>query len=176
MMKLRSLKKVRSMVFTLCITSMVAQPTFSIRADETVYENPVSVGSVKELEEEVVEVEGIQISDSDFEWLIRVVAAESLSEGYEGQRMVAGVIIGRMLEDKGDFRQQDTIEKVVKAKGQFSSVWDGGIERHKPTEETIQACKDELLNPQYTYLRFFRTGHYGYGTPAFKYKNHYFSK
>lgn len=135
------------------------------------------IGTPREYTVEVKEkTNKINISDEDYEWLLRVVAAESLNQGYTGQRMVAGVIIGRMLDTTGDFRNQKTIKEVVTAKHQFACVTDGGIYRHSPNEETIQACNDELEDPQYTYLKFFRTGHYGYGTPVMKYKDHYFSK
>lgn len=145
--------------------------------EENIVDLPPIVGTPRVLQVEEKEVsKRISISDSDYEWLLKVVAAESLNQGYTGQRMVAGVIIGRMLDTTGDFRNQNTIEEVVTAKHQFACVTDGGIYRHHPNEETIKACNDELEDPQYTYLRFFRTGHYGYGQPVMKYKDHYFSK
>lgn len=101
------------------------------------------------------------------------VMAEAGNQGFDGMRLVADVLLNRL--ESPDF--PNTIEDVILQKNQFSSYSDGGMERwNVPSEECYQACKMELENRWHPELLYFRTGRYSeYGTPAFKFGDHYFS-
>lgn len=120
---------------------------------------------------EVVERETIQ--GEERELLARCVMAEAGNQGILGQRYVVAVILNRV--ESPDY--PNTITEVITQRGQFSSYWDGGMDRHTPTEDTYTAIDQEYLERSDREIMFFRTQRYSdYGTPAFKYKDHYFSK
>ena len=104
--------------------------------------------------------------------LANCVEAEAGNQDDLGKRYVCDVILNRI--DDPDF--PDTITDVISQKYQFTSFWDGGMDRWKPTEDTIEICREELESRQYTGLIYFTAGNYNpYGTPAFKHGDHYFS-
>lgn len=107
------------------------------------------------------------------ELLAICVQAEAGNQSLMGRRMVADVILNRV--DDPDF--PDTIEGVITQRYQFSSYWDGGMERNcVPDETTIKAVQLELKQRSYPGLLYFRTGRYSsYGTPWKKVGAHYFS-
>lgn len=113
-----------------------------------------------------------QISDSELYFFANCVQAEAGNQDETGKRLVADVILNRV--DDPDF--PDTITEVITQRGQFSSYRDGGMDRWKPTDETIEICREELKSRQYTALIYFTAYRYSsYGTPAFKHGAHYFS-
>lgn len=101
------------------------------------------------------------------------VQAEAGNQPLIGRRMVADVILNRV--DDPDW--PDTIEGVITQKNQFTSYWDGGMERvYEPDELTIKAVQMELKKRSWQRLYYFRTGRYSsYGTPWKKVGDHYFS-
>ena len=107
------------------------------------------------------------------ELLAICVQAEAGNQSLTGRRMVADVILNRV--DDPDF--PDTIEGVITQRYQFSSYWDGGMDRvYEPDELTIRAVQMELEHRSYPGLIYFRTGRYSkYGTPWRKVGDHYFS-
>lgn len=103
--------------------------------------------------------------------LAKTVSAEANTEGYQGQRLVCSVILNRV--ESIDF--PNTIESVISQDNQFAT-YPTMIENSTPSSEVWQAVNDELAERTNTHLLYFRTNHYhGFGTPALKYKNHYFS-
>lgn len=101
------------------------------------------------------------------------VMAEAGNQGVDGMRMVCDVILNRV--DDTDF--PDNIHDVISQPFHFSSYWDGGTQRWcTPSEECYKAVQMELENVSYPGLFYFQTGNYSqYGTPAFKFGEHYFS-
>lgn len=101
------------------------------------------------------------------------VQAEAGNQSLTGRRMVADVILNRV--DDPDF--PDTIEGVITQRNQFTSYWDGGMDRvYEPDKLTIRAVQMELEHRSYPGLIYFRTGRYSrYGTPWRKVGDHYFS-
>lgn len=154
----------------LAVSQGVCKPILRIDESEGVkITNEIIKGSERVVEVDTVEVDAM--SEEDFNLLCRVVAGESLNQGYTGQRLVCAVILNRIDSDK--FKGQ-TVKEIVYEKGQFQSVWDGGINRLAPNEETIQACKDEIRDRKYKKYLWFRTGR-GHKAGAYKYKDHYFN-
>lgn len=119
------------------------------------------------IDEEIIDDE---ISEN-FDLLCDVVFAESGNQGDKGMRLVADVIINRM-------RKGDTLHSVLTAKNQFSCVSDGGAKKWRghEKEKVRKLVQQELANTSNTDVMYFRTGRYSdYGTPLFKYRDHYFS-
>ena len=111
----------------------------------------------------------------DLELLAICVEAEAGNQGLEGKRLVADVILNRVDDDTGTWG--DTIREVITEPGQFSSYWDGGMEKiQEASEETYRAVQMETAERGYPGIYYFREGTWSeYGTPWKKVGNHYFS-
>lgn len=103
------------------------------------------------------------------------VEAEAGNQGLEGKRLVVDVILNRVDDDSGEW--PDTIQEVIGQLNQFSSYWDGGMERViEPSEETFEAVRMELEERSYPGIYYFREGTWSeYGTPWRQVGDHYFS-
>lgn len=107
------------------------------------------------------------------ELLAICVQAEAGNQPLNGRRMVVDVILNRV--DDPDW--PDTIEGVITQRNQFTSYWDGGMEKvYEPDELTIKAVQMELKQRGWPGLYYFTAGGYGkHGTPWKKVGDHYFS-
>lgn len=114
-----------------------------------------------------------EISEN-FDSMCDVVYAEAGNQGDKGMRLVADVIINRMRNGEAF---DDTLHGVLYAAGQFSCINDGGAVKWKGHEkdEVRKICQEELEQVTDPNVYYFRTGHYGYGKPLYKYRDHYFS-
>lgn len=122
----------------------------------------------KSAEDELAE----ELYCDSLELLAICVQAEAGNQPMTGRRMVADVILNRV--DDPDW--PDTIEGVITQRYQFSSYWDGGMNRvYEPDELTIKAVQMELKQRSWPGLYYFTAGGYGkYGTPWKKVGDHYF--
>lgn len=109
----------------------------------------------------------------NLEELAVCVEAEAGNQSLEGRRMVVAVILNRV----DDFEFPNTVNGVIEQRGHFTSFWDGGMARVKePSALSIKAVQLEVKERKYRTILFFRGGHYSkYGTPAWKFEDHYFS-
>lgn len=100
------------------------------------------------------------------------VEAEAGNQDLEGKRLVVDVILNRV--DDKDW--PNTIKEVIEEPIQFSSFWDGGMEKvYEPSEETFKSVRMELEERSYPGIYYFTAGGYGeYGTPWRKVGDHYF--
>lgn len=103
------------------------------------------------------------------------VEAEAGNQGLEGKRLVADVILNRADDHSGTWA--DTIEEVITQPGQFSSYWDGGMNRvTEISEETYQAVGMETAERGYPGIYYFREGDWPkYGRRWKKVGDHYFA-
>lgn len=109
---------------------------------------------------------------TSLELFARCVEAEAGNQGLLGKRIVASVILNRV--DDEDW--PDTIVEVITKPYEFTTWWDGSIERAEPTEETYEAIRMEMEERSYPELFYFcSTGYSEYGTPWKKVGGHYFS-
>ena len=143
---------------------------------ETAFENIGFYDSFEpelvEEEPEVAEVEEELASDYEIELLALVTMAEAEGESDEGKRLVIDTILNRV--DSGYF--PDTIEEVVYQSGQFSSMWNGRVDRCYVDDYICELVREELKVRQDYDVMFFTAGGYGYyGTPMYSVGNHYFS-
>jgi len=102
---------------------------------------------------ETVQTSAYSVSEQDAYLLACVVSSEAGYESYEGKLAVANIILNRL--NGGAYGS--TIYDVVYAKGQFSVVHNGALDRAMqkgPNAESLQAAKDALGGknnvPQYT--------------------------
>lgn len=106
------------------------------------------------------------------ELLACCVEAEAGNQDLLGKRMVASVILNRV--DDEDW--PDSIVEVITQPYQFTTWWNGAIEKAEPSEETFEAVRLELEERSYPGLFYFcSTGYSEYGTPWGKVGDHYFS-
>ena len=122
----------------------------------------------KSAEDELAE----ELYCDSLELLAICVQAEAGNQPLIGRRMVADVILNRV--DDPDW--PDTIEGVITQRNQFTSYWDGGMDKvREPDELTIKAVQMELNQRSWPGLYYFTAGGYGkYGTPWKKVGDHYF--
>ena len=106
------------------------------------------------------------------ETLAICVEAEAGNQDLYGKRLVVDVILNRVDSE----RFPNDIESVIYQKNQFSTSFDGGMDRVKePSEETYEAVRMELENRTDPDILFFTAGDYNkYCSPAYKYGDHYF--
>ena len=123
--------------------------------------------------EETVDEPIISISNEDIELLALVTMAEAERESEEGKRMVIDTILNRVDSERFD----NTISEVIYAPNQFTSIWNGRVDRCYVADDIYQLVIEELTNRTNYDVLYFTAYQYGaYGTPMFQIGNHYFSK
>ena len=133
---------------------------------ETEYIQPISAIQIVE------EPEAETLPEDDIELLALVTMAEAEDEPEEGKRLVIDTILNRV--DSEDF--PNTVHDVVYQKAQFTSMWNGRVDRCEVREDICQLVREELAERTNSEAVYFRTGHYSkYGTPLFQVGGHYFS-
>lgn len=123
---------------------------------------------------DIAVIEKVEYSD-DIRLLAQLVIAEAEGEPFEGQRMVADVVLNRV--DYIGF--PNDIRSVIYQPGQFSCISDGRFDRCKDlvTEEILEWVYAEQYERLSWLPLYFRTEHYHeFGTPVCHIGNHYFSE
>ncbi len=91
-----------------------------------------------------------QLSDEDYEALLKIVQAEAGNEDEEGKMLVAGVVLNRV----NSTRFPNSVQKVVMQQKdgvyQFSPVANGTYHRVKVTQETVEAVERVLKGEDIT--------------------------
>ncbi len=112
---------------------------------------------------ETVQTSAYNVSEEDVYLLACTVCAEAGYESYDGKLAVANIILNRL--NGGAYGS--TIYDVVYAKGQFSVVTNGALNRvinNGPNAESMQAAKDALAGknnvPRYTGFCALRSANY----------------
>ena len=121
-----------------------------------------------------IEIKTIEVPETEnYDLLERCIEAEAGNQGYLGKAYVCDVILNRL--DSG--RWGDTLEDVILYPNAFSVVSNGTIDVIDVTLETKNVVANELKHRTDNDIISFKTGSFHYGLmPAFKYKDHYFSK
>lgn len=123
--------------------------------------------------EETVDEPIISVSNEDIELLALITMAEAEGESEEGKRMVIDTILNRVDSERFD----NTISEVIYASNQFTSMWNGRVDRCYVADDIYQLVIEELTNRTNYDVLYFTAYQYGaYGTPMFQIGNHYFSK
>jgi len=138
--------------------------TFYVDYGDEVPESPIHVP---------IEIKTIEDTRNKYDLLERCVEAEAGNQGYLGKVYVCDVILNRL--DSGKWG--DTLEDVILYPNAFSVVSNGTIDVIDVTLETKKVVANELAHRTDSDIISFKTGSFHYGLmPAFKYKDHYFSK
>ncbi len=91
-----------------------------------------------------------ELSEEDYEALLKIVQAEAGNEDEEGKMLVAGVVLNRVQSDKFP----DTVVQVVMQQEegvyQFSPVANGSYFKAKVTQDTIDAVERVLCGDDIT--------------------------
>ena len=119
-----------------------------------------------------IDLENEEFCDS-LEILALCVEAEAGNQDLKGKRLVADVILNRVESP----RFPDTIEGVISQKYQFTTYWDGSMDKiTEPSDETFEAVKMELYGERLDdEILFFTASDYNtYCEPAYKFGDHYF--
>ena len=113
-----------------------------------------------------------QMSIEDIRLIALVTIAEAESECELGKRLVIDTILNR--KDSPHF--PNTIYEVVYQPSQFTSMWNGRVDRCEVTEDVCRLVREELYLRTNSDCVFFTAGDYStYGVPMFRVENHYFS-
>lgn len=122
--------------------------------------------------EEREEDQETSLPDEDIGLIALVTMAEAEGECEEGKRLVIDTILNRM--DSEHF--PDTAYDVIYQPYQFSSMWNGRVDRCEIQEDICQLVREELESRTSYDVIFFTAGRYSdYGVPLFQVENHYFS-
>lgn len=128
--------------------------------------------AVEETEESTTEAMP-KMSREDVELIALVTMAEAEGECEEGKRLVIDTVLNRM--DSEYF--PDTVYEVIYQPNQFSSMWNGRVDRCEVREDICELVYEELESRTNYDVVFFTAGEYSaYGVPMFQVGNHYFSK
>lgn len=91
-----------------------------------------------------------EISEEDYQILLRIVEAEAGGEDTEGKMLVAGVVLNRVASE--DF--PDSVKEVVfqrsNGTAQFSPVYSGRYDRVRISEDTVEAVERVLCGEDLT--------------------------
>lgn len=141
-------------------TKSVTMPTTYIPIEE------ISVSGIKEI------TKGELLLEEDISLIALVTMAEAEGECEKGKRLVIDTILNRM--DSKHF--PDTAYEVIYQPYQFSSMWNGRVDRCEVRDDIYDLVKEELdIRTNYKVM-FFTAGCYSdYGVPMFQVENHYFS-
>ena len=143
------------------------------------YQNKV-VETIGEKKEQTIrdavakeKIDAHPVKESEIIELIALVTmAEAEGECEEGKRLVIDTILNRV--DSDSF--PNTVYEVVYQPSQFSSMWNGRVDRCYIDDYICQLVIEELRNRKNYDVIFFTADRYGnYGTPMFQIGNHYFS-
>lgn len=109
----------------------------------------------------------------DIHLLAQLAHAEGHNQDVDGMRYIVAVVLNRL--DSPIF--PNTISEIIFQPGQFAVVGNGEFEKSIPEESDFEAVKQELEHRSNKEILYFTAGNYGeFGTPSFKYKEHYFSE
>lgn len=113
-----------------------------------------------------------QVSEEDIRLLALVTMAEAEGESEKGKRLVIDTILNRV--DSKQF--PNSISGVIYQKNQFTSMWNGRINKCYVKKDIKRLVKEEIANRTNSQVLYFTAGRYGnYGKPMFRVGNHYFS-
>ncbi|MCC8151379.1 MAG: cell wall hydrolase [Lachnospiraceae bacterium] len=112
------------------------------------------------------------LTNEEVDLIALVTMAEAEGESDLGKRYVIDTILNRV--DSEHF--PNTVHEVIYQKNQFSSMWNGRIDRCEVTDHIRFLVREEAENRTDKDVIFFTAGNYGkYGEPMFRIGNHYFS-
>jgi N-acetylmuramoyl-L-alanine amidase len=114
----------------------------------------------------------LYFSEDDIELIALLTMAEAEGECEVGKRLVIDTVLNRIVSEQFP----DTVHDVVYQTNQFSSLYNGRIERCYVDDYICELVRSEIESQLNLDVIFFTAGKYSkYGTPMFQVGNHYFS-
>lgn len=145
-----------------------------VAMDTMTVPEPTVVLEAKTVLTSSTEVPAYTLTEEEIELIALVTMAEAEGESEYGKRLVIDTILNRVDHEWSYW--PDSVEGVIYQKGQFSSMWNGRVDRCYVMEEIVQLVREELENrTNYDVVYFMMGGYSSYGTPEFKEGVHYFS-
>lgn len=139
----------------------------------SVVEKTEPVITVSQEEEESTTETIPKMSKEDVKLIALVTMAEAEGECEKGKCLVIDTVLNRV--DSEYF--PDTVYEVIYQPNQFSSMWNGRVDRCEVREDICDLVYEELESRSNYDVVFFTAGEYSaYGVPMFQVGNHYFSK
>ena len=164
-----------SLILCFIIIARIAAAPAKEKSVEDTYNDTSSTVSISPPTEEPEQVEEewpYPISQEEIELIALVTMAEAEGETELGQRLVIDTILNRV----DDSHFPDNITDVIFQPNQFTSMWNGRVDRCYVKEELVELVKEELLERTNYECVFFTAGGYSdYGVPMFQECCHYFS-
>ena len=114
------------------------------------------------------------LSEEEINLIALVTMAEAEGESEHGKRLVISTILNRVDSELRYF--PDTVAEVIYQPNQFSSMWNGRVDRCYVDADICELVRDELKSRTNNDVLYFHADRYGkYGTPLLVEGNHYFS-
>lgn len=143
-----------------------------LKATVTPNDDKTESFSLSATEEPEEDVWPYPITQDEIDLIALVTMAEAEGETELGKRLVIDTILNRV--DSEHF--PDTVNDVIYQRSQFSSMWNGRIDRCYVMPEIVELVKEELLErTNYDCIFFTAGGFSSYGVPMFRECCHYFS-
>ena len=174
-------RRIKTLVVALWV-SLLIMP-FAVVPAQTVSDEPITPQDIpvvevqKEVVYDVIDIpepsrSEIRMSESDINLIALVTMAEAENQCEEGKRLVVSTILNRVDHE----RFPDTVYDVIYQASQFTSMWNGRVDRCYVKEDIRQIVIEEVTSRSNNDVVFFRGGRYSsYGTPFAQVGDHYFS-
>lgn len=185
---LMSLVMITTPAGEMAVPHTVAYPELEVVVEEVI--EPEIIKEVEDIPEPIIEVEEepevIEVeqpvekvepeepamSEEDIELIALVTMAEAEGESELGKRLVIDTILNRMDSKKWP----NTASGVIYQPWQFTSMWNGRVDRCYVRDDIVQLVREELKSRTNSECVFFQMYNYSpYGTDLFKEGCHYFS-
>lgn len=156
------------------VTYVEDAPVRMIKTKEPVVEKTKVTKKTKTVKKKDISLsrQKSQVSEEDIKLLALVTMAEAEGESEKGKRLVIDTILNRV--DSKQF--PNTIRGVVYQKNQFTSMWNGRINKCYVKKDIRRLVVQEINRRTNRNVMYFTAGRYGnYGKPMFRIGNHYFS-
>lgn len=165
-----------SLILCFIIIARIAAAPAKEKSVEDTYNDTSSTVSISPVEKPCRNLRRLPwpypISQEEIELIALVTMAEAEGETELGQRLVIDTILNRV----DDSHFPDNITDVIFQPNQFTSMWNGRVDRCYVKEELVELVKEELLERTNYECVFFTAGGYSdYGVPMFQECCHYFS-
>ena len=166
-----------TMIFAVMLVGGKDLPDYThdtVQAREVVEEQitNVHVRTIVVKIEEKEDILEVSMPEEDVRLIALVTMAEAEGESEYGKRLVIDTILNRI--DSGYF--PDTAKEVIYQPSQFSSMWNGRVDKCSVEDDICELVREEIANRKNSEVIFFTAGKYGnYGVPMFREGNHYFA-
>lgn len=154
----------------ICTTSTVIETTTIICNEKR--DDDCEAETTKKIESESKSIAD-RYSDSDINLIAKTCVAEAGNQSDYGKRLVIDCILNRI----EDHRFPNSVKDVLYSPGQFSTVYNGQVDKIVAPNKIKKIVIDEIKNrTNHEVLYFNNIGYFSWATPVCHVEDHYFSK